>query len=181
MPEPLAMPVTVTGTPSIAMRRDAPFGTVSVVMMADTARNQCSGASPSKARGSAATIFSTGSGSMITPVENGSTSRGAQSSIEATAAHVLSAAAMPAAPVPALALPALTTSARSRPAPARCWRHTITGAAQKRFCVNTPAAVVPASNTARSTSSRSQRLIFAAAVPSLTPGTGNKSSARGGV
>ena len=40
MPEPLAIPVTVTGTPSIAIRRDAPFGTVSVVMIADTASNQ---------------------------------------------------------------------------------------------------------------------------------------------
>ena len=88
MPEPLAMPVTVTGTPSIAIRRDAPFGTVSVVMMADTASNQWSAASASRAAGSAATIFSTGSGSMITPVENGSTSRGAQPSIDATAAHV---------------------------------------------------------------------------------------------
>ena len=36
------MPVTVTGTPSIAIRRDAPFGTVSVVMIADTASNQWS-------------------------------------------------------------------------------------------------------------------------------------------
>ena len=69
------MPVTVTGTPSIAIRRDAPFGTVSVVMMADTASNQRSPASASRAAGSAATIFSTGSGSMMTPVENGRTSR----------------------------------------------------------------------------------------------------------
>jgi hypothetical protein len=179
MPDPLAMPVTVTGTLSITIRRDAPLGTVSVVMMADTARNQCSGARASNARGSAATIFSTGSGSMITPVENGSTSPGAQSSIEATAAHVLSAAAMPAAPV--RRWHCLRSRQRIRPPPARCSRHTITGAAQKRFCVNTPAAVVPGSNTASSTSSRSQRLIFAAAVPSRTPGTGSKSSARGGV
>ena len=75
IPEPFAIPVTVTGTPSITIRRDAPFGTVSVVMIADTASNQWSGASAPCAAGNAATIFSTGSGSMITPVENGSTSR----------------------------------------------------------------------------------------------------------
>jgi hypothetical protein len=40
IPEPFAMPVMVTGTPSIAIRREAPFGTVSVVMIADTAWNQ---------------------------------------------------------------------------------------------------------------------------------------------
>ena len=94
---------------------------------------------------------------------------------------MVSAAAMPAAPVPALALPAFTTSARMVPARSRCRRHTITGAAQKRFCVNTPAATVPASNTASSRSSRCQFLIFAAAVPSVTPGTGSNSSGRGGV
>ena len=112
MPAPFAMPVTVTGTPSTATRRDAPFGTVSVVMIADTAANQPSAASAARAAGSAATIFATGSGSMITPVENGSTCCSPQPSIDATAAQVVSAAAMPAAPVPALALPALTTSAR---------------------------------------------------------------------
>ena len=175
------MPVTVTGTPSIAIRRDAPLGTVSVVMMADTASNQWPDASASRAAGSAATIFSTGSGSMMTPVENGSTSRAAQPSIDATAAQVASAAAIPASPVPALALPALTTSARTRPSPSRCRRQTMTGAAQKRFRVNTPAATVPASKAATSRSSRSHRLIFAAAVPSRTPGTGSKSAGAGGV
>ena len=42
-------------------------------MIADTAANQPSAASAARAAGSAATIFATGSGSMITPVENGST------------------------------------------------------------------------------------------------------------
>jgi hypothetical protein len=40
IPDPLAIPVTVTGTPSIATSREAPFGTVSVVMIAETALNQ---------------------------------------------------------------------------------------------------------------------------------------------
>ena len=159
IPAPFAMPVTVTGTPSTSTRRDAPLGTVSVVMIAETAANQRSGASAAFAAGSAATIFATGSGSMITPVENGSTCCGAQPSIAATAAQVASAAAMPAAPVPAFALPALTISARMPPVCARWRRHTCTGAAQNRFCVKTPAAVVPGSNTASSTSSRCQFLI----------------------
>ena len=181
IPAPFAMPVTVTGTPSTATRRDAPFGTVSVVMIADTAANQRSGARAACAAGSAATIFATGSGSMMTPVENGSTCCSGQPSIDATAAQVVSAAAIPGAPVPALALPALTTSARMRPARSRWRRQTVTGAAQKRFCVNTPAAVVPGSNTTSSTSSRCQFLIFAAAVPSVTPGTGSRSAGSGGV
>jgi hypothetical protein len=58
-------------------------------------------------------IFASGSGSMITPVENGSTSAMVQPSMLATAAQVFSAAAKPGSPVPALALPALTTSART--------------------------------------------------------------------
>ena len=57
----------------------------------------------------------------------------------------------------------------------------MTGAAQKRFCVNTPAATVPGSQTTSSTSLRSQFLIFAAAAPSVTPGTGSSDSAVGGV
>ena len=112
IPAPLAMPVTVTGMPSTvdpprrALRHgvgghDRRHGGEPVVRR-----------SAACAAGSAATIFATGSGSMITPVENGSTCCGAQPSIVATAAQVVSAAAMPGAPVPALALPALTTSAR---------------------------------------------------------------------
>ena len=92
MPAPFAMPVIVTGTSPTVTRRDAPFGTVSVVMIADTAANQPSAASAARAAGSAATIFATGSGSMITPVENGSTCCSPQPSIDATAAHVVSAA-----------------------------------------------------------------------------------------
>ena len=122
---------------------------------------------------------------MITPVENGRTAPDAQPSAAATAAHVASAAAIPGSPVPALALPALTISARrpvaASPSTERCRRQTVTGAAQKRFCVNTPAAVVPASKVTSSTSSRCQFLIRAAAVPSSTPGTGRSCSAVGGV
>ena len=133
MPEPLAIPVTVTGTPPMSTRRDAPLGTVSVVIIAETAANQWSGACADFACGSAATIFAVGSGSMMTPVENGSTSWIGQPSMLAIAAQVVSASATPVAPVPAFALPALITSARTRPSPARWRRQTVTGAAQNRF------------------------------------------------
>ena len=133
MPAPLAMPVTVTGTPSISVRRDAPFGTVSVVMIARAAASQPASASAARQAGSVVTILSTGNGSMMTPVEKGSTCSGAQSSSAATAAQLARASASPRAPVPALALPALITSARTGTCRARCSRQTVTGAAQKRF------------------------------------------------
>jgi len=44
IPAPLAIPVAVIAAPSTVTRRDAPFGTVSVVMIADAAANQRSGA-----------------------------------------------------------------------------------------------------------------------------------------
>ena len=68
MPEPLAIPVarTVCFSPTKPVR-EAAFGTVSVVMMARAASDQNAG----RTCGKAATILSTGSGSKITPVENG--------------------------------------------------------------------------------------------------------------
>ena len=51
MPAPLAMPVTVTATPSTSTRRDAPFGTVSVVMIAFAAANQPSARAAVRAAG----------------------------------------------------------------------------------------------------------------------------------
>ena len=53
IPAPLAMPVTVTCAPSTSMRRDAAFGTVSVVMIARTAACQCVGDNAARAAGSA--------------------------------------------------------------------------------------------------------------------------------
>ena len=50
---------------------------------------------------------STGSGSMITPVENGSTCSGATFSWRASAMQVARARTRPSSPVPALALPVL--------------------------------------------------------------------------
>src|SRR5438477_10932032 len=104
MPEHLAMPVIVTVVPSMSMRREAPLGTVSVVMIARTAAYHPPGVNAAAQRGKASTILSTGSGSMITPVENGKTSSGAQAICFATAAQDRRAAASPASTVPALAL-----------------------------------------------------------------------------
>ena len=181
MPAPLAIPVTVMGTPSTTMRRDAPFGTVSVVMMARTPRYQPSSWSALLQRASPALTRSTGSGSMMTPVEKGSTSCTAQPTRPAAVAQTLRASASPRSPVQALALPAFTTSARIVIPRARCSRHRITGAAEKRFWVKIPQACAPCAEVIRSTSSRDQSLMPAAAVPSMMPGTGSSCSGIGGV
>src|SRR5437867_11680965 len=110
-----------------------------------------------------------GSGYMITPVENGSTSWLEQPRSVATAAQLLRAYASPSSPVPALALPALTSSARTALPRSRCSRQTVTGAAQKRFFVNSPAACAPEATLISSKSSRDHDLIRAAAVPSVYP------------
>ena len=117
---------------------------------------------------------------MMTPVENGSTCSGASSSLRASAMQVARARTRPSSPVPALALPVLMTMARMSPR-ARCSRHTCTGAAQKRFWVNTPATLAPGSIR---TTVRSLRLALrmpASATPMRTPGTGCRSPGRGAV
>ena len=74
IPAPFAMPVTVTFVPSTSTRREAAFGTVSVVMIARAAESHPVGTHAKCARGNAESILSTGSGSMMTPVEKVSTS-----------------------------------------------------------------------------------------------------------
>ena len=69
MPEPLAMPQSVTLCPSISTLRIAPLGNVSVVMMASAAGNQAFASSALCNLGNSARTFSTGNGSPITPVE----------------------------------------------------------------------------------------------------------------
>jgi hypothetical protein len=87
------------------------------------------------------------------------------------AAQIVRARCSPSRPVPALALPVLTTSARIGCAPARNSRHRRTGAAQKRFRVNTPAARLPSARAITKTSLRPGVLTPAEAIPSVTPGT----------
>src|SRR5471032_2114590 len=88
MPAPLLMPVMVTLLPAIVTVRDAAFGCVSVVMMDSAALNQLSARRLAMACGKPAVMRSTGSGSRITPVENGKICCGVQSSSLASAAQV---------------------------------------------------------------------------------------------
>ena len=97
IPAPLLMPVTVTSTPSSVDAARRALGTVSVVMIASAALQPAvrRAASAQRLR-QAASMRSTGSGSMITPVENGSTCCGSQPSSRASAAHVARARRGPA-------------------------------------------------------------------------------------
>ena len=115
--------------------------------------------------GRPAKIFSTGSGSMITPVENGNTCSGLHPTSADNARHTDPARLRPSSPVPALALPVLITSARTGCPDSRCARATITGAAQKRFWVNTAVTSAPASSAITSKSLRPGFLILASVIP----------------
>src|SRR3989442_1122671 len=115
---------------------------------------------------------------MMTPVENGRTWSASHPRWLASASHTCSARSSPCAPVPAFALPVLTTSACTS---FLRWRFaSTTGAAQNRFCVNTPATVVPGAKRITSRSLRSALRIPAIATPSSTPGTGCSAAGSGG-
>jgi len=84
-------------------------------MIARAAPSHASAASEGAIRGRASTIFSTGGGSPITPVEEMNTSFGSQRNSFAAAAAVASTASFPVRPVNTLALPELATIARTLP------------------------------------------------------------------
>ncbi|MNQ99783.1 hypothetical protein D3C85_1155330 [compost metagenome] len=109
MPAPLLMPVMVTVTPSCWNWRLAPLGWVSVVMMPSAAWAQLSTLRSSSAAARALSIFSTGSGSPMTPVENGSTAPSSTPASSASLAQERRARTRPSGPVPALALPVLVS------------------------------------------------------------------------
>ncbi len=73
MPAPLLMPVTVTVLPPTSARTLNALAMVSVVMMPSAARSQWLVAASARAAGKPASMRSAGNGSMMTPVENGST------------------------------------------------------------------------------------------------------------
>ena len=150
MPEPLAMPVarTVCFSPTLPSR-EADLGTVSVVMMARAASAQPTG----RSLGRAAIILSAGRGSRMTPVEKGRTWVRAQPACSAAASQTAMARSWPSSPVPALALPVLMTRARTPSASNRCCLQMRTGAAQKRFWVNTAPTVLPLESCIRVRSS----------------------------
>ncbi|MOA47329.1 hypothetical protein D3C78_1699550 [compost metagenome] len=83
------------------------MGRVSVVMIPVAAASQLFSDRSSSAACRAPSIFSTGSGSPITPVEYGNTRLASTPVSSASLAQVRSAAARPGSPVPALALPVL--------------------------------------------------------------------------
>ena len=183
MPAPLLMPVIVTAWPPMVTVREAAFGWVSVVMIASAALNQLSAFRLVAAAGRPASSLGIGSCSRITPVENGSTWPASRPSNLATSAQVALALARPCSPVPALALPVLTTSARIGAPPfltaSRLALLTCTGAAQKRFRVNTPETVAPSASFMIRTSLRFGFLMPASAKPISTPLTGFRSAATG--
>ena len=153
------MPLMVTlALPSLTVAV-ATFGKVSVVMIARAASIQPSGVALSASVASTPSNLVASSGSPITPVEARNTSSALQPTALAAMSPVSLVAARPFLPVKALALPELTTSARARPPledlpPFSLARHHSTGADGHFDVVNTPAAVVPLSITASSTSVR---------------------------
>src|SRR5580658_10590413 len=143
MPAPFAQPTRWTFLPDILKEAPAVFGRVSVVQMASesSAKERAEGRRLRASFGTARRIFSTGSGTPITPVEQTRISLGVQPRALAVSATVLCAEAWPTAPVAQLALPAFTMTARMRPFEARrCSLEMVTGAATTRFCVKTAAA-----------------------------------------
>src|SRR5207253_9321450 len=129
----------------------APFGQVSVDMIALAAGSQAAASTNGAMLGNALTILPAGGGSPMTPVEEMKTSRGLQPDSCAAAAAVRSHTSRPVRPVNTLALPELTTIARTEP-PGRQARHQSTGAPGGADCVNTPAIVVPGASSASMTS-----------------------------
>ena len=134
----------------------APFGKVSVVMIARAAASQLSASSLAVISGRRWMILPSSSSTPITPVEASMTSRWRQSKRLATAEATRRAASAPGLPVKELAQPALTTRARtSSPSDASSWRlHQSTGAEPTPCRVKTPAQVEPSANRMTSTSSR---------------------------
>src|SRR5258708_35685260 len=179
IPAPLEMPVTVMVRPSMTTWRDTALGTVSVVMIASAAEAQFPGERSAMHAGRPSMMRSTGSASMMTPVESRSTSGLSRWGSRATAWQVARALAMPSAPVPALATPVFTTIARIGPLSARCSRHTMMGAAAKRLRVNTAATRAPSSSATRSRSLRLGLRMPAFATPRRTPAMVRRFSGRG--
>src|ERR1700732_2910765 len=153
MPEPLANPFRRTATPSIVAVAVAPFGKVSVVVIARAAGSHLSAESNDATFGKAAMIFSAGGGSPITPVEEMNTSFGSQPNSRAVAAAVVSTTSFPARPVKVLELPELTTMPRTLPPGTQAQHHT-TGAPAVSERVKTPATALSGARPASIQSSR---------------------------
>ena len=154
MPLPLLMPVIVICLPPKLMVLEVPLATISVVIIASAAFNQLSSFKFSMAAGIPAMTLSTGNGSKMTPVENGKIWLACKFKSLPKASQLCLARLKPSSPVPALAHPVLTSNARIPFFWPKNSLHKMTGAAQKRLSVNTPAARLPSANVITSTSLR---------------------------
>src|SRR5579864_6905562 len=117
MPEPFATPKIFTVPEPAWNAAEASLGRVSVVMMARVKLMAASSVAHLAAikPGSAARILSAGSGTPITPVEEGKISRAEAPSMFAARTQICSHADKPRGPVAQLALPELTRTARTLP------------------------------------------------------------------
>src|SRR6266478_4216665 len=143
MPAPFAQPTRWMRLPDILKVAEAVLGRVSVVQIASesSAKERADARRLRASDGSARRIFSTGTCTPITPVEQTNNSAGVSNMRRAASSFVRSATVSPEAPVAQLALPALTTTARMRPLDSRrFFFERVTGAATTRFCVKTAAA-----------------------------------------
>ncbi len=138
MPEPLTMPPTRN---PVEPSSSTVFALVSVVMMAwdASAPAWASSARASYAFWAPESTLSSGSSSPIRPVEHTATSSAFAPSKPATFSAVAFDCSYPGLPVQALAPPELRITAFRWPS-LTTERDHCTGAAQKRFDVNTPAA-----------------------------------------
>src|SRR5699024_6536592 len=144
MPAPFDIPVMVIVRPLTCTCSQASLGWVSVVIIPSAACCQPSTLSLGTAAGIPLAKGANSNTSEITPVEKGNTSCTAQPVVSATNLQVATARCKPSAPVPALAMPVLTNKYFGVPC-CKCCLANVTGAAQKRFWVNTAATELPCS------------------------------------
>src|SRR5512141_1674028 len=138
IPAPFAIPPIVIVRPPARIFRIPRFGKASVVQIASPAPAIPRGERRATRPGRAATIFSTGSGAPLTPVEPiRSESTGRPRAMPA-AREVSRTARIPTAPVQAFALPLFATIPRSRERERSAFPQT-TGAAATLFRVKTTA------------------------------------------
>jgi len=114
IPAPFAIAPIVIGRPPARIVRIPRFGKASVVQIASPAPAIPVGERRAARPGRAATIFSTGSGTPMTPVEPISSESAGRPRALPAARDVSRTARIPAAPVQAFALPLFTTIPRSR-------------------------------------------------------------------
>ncbi len=138
IPAPFAIPPIVIVRPPARIFRIPRFGKASVVQIASPAPAIPFGERRAARPGRAATIFSTGSGTPMTPVEPIRSESTGRPRASPAARDVSRTARIPTAPVQAFALPLFATIPRSRERVRSAFPQT-TGAAATLFRVKTTA------------------------------------------